>query len=167
MISSGDQSKKTGKTASTFRIVSFYVSQKEYAIAIDFIKEIIYSKSITPLPDTPDYIEGVIDLRGIVVPVVNLKKRLKSGAGAAAPSDHILIVEVHRRKFGLIVDRVLGVIPIAEERIQAPQDFLDRQVSCLRGVCKLDDRLVLLLDLERLWNDLDLNEIQSTLETPP
>lgn len=158
-----EEQKKAGSEARNKRIVSFLISQKEYAIEIRFINEIIYSKAVSPLPGASDYIEGIIDLRGKVIPLINLKKRLKFASAEPTPSEHALIVDVSGRKYGLIVDQVLQVITIEEHEIQRTEKFLERGVPYLQGVCRFKDRLILLLDLEHLWSEEDISEIDSTM----
>ena len=161
------EQKKVEREAHNKRIVSFLVSRKEYAVDIRFINEIIYSKKVNALPGTSDYIEGIIDLRGKVIPLVNLSKRLKLPSGEPVPSEHVLIVDVGQRKYGLIVDEVLQVITIEENQIQMTEKFMDREVPYLQGVCRFKERLILLLDLEHLWTEKDLSEIESTLNGTP
>jgi chemotaxis signal transduction protein len=78
-----------------------------------------------------------------------------------------LIVDVRHKKYGLIVDEVLQVITIQENQIQITEKFMDRNVPYLQGVCRFKDRLILLLDLEHLWTEKDLSEIESTLNGMP
>ncbi len=158
-----EEQKKVESEARNKRMVSFLVSQKEYAIDIRFINEIIYSKAVSPLPGASDYIEGIIDLRGKVIPLINLKKRLKFSLTEQTPSEHVLIVDVSGRKYGLIVDQVLQVITIEEHEIQITEKFMERGVPYLHGVCRFRDRLILLLDLEHLWSEEDISEIDSTV----
>jgi purine-binding chemotaxis protein CheW len=158
-----EEQKKEEKESQNKRIVSFLVSEKEYAVDIRFINEIIYSKAINPLPGASDYVEGIIDLRGLVIPLINLRKRLKLSSAESIVSEHVLVVDVHQRKFGLIVDQVLQVITIEEEQIQMTEKFMDRGVPYLQGVCRFKDRLLLLLDLEHLWTENEISKIESTL----
>lgn len=161
------EQKKVEREAQNKRIVTFLVSRKEYAVDIRFINEIIYSKTVNALPGTSDYIEGIIDLRGKVIPLINLSKRLKLSSDEPIPSEHVLIVDVGQRKYGLIVDEVLQVITIEESQIQMTEKFMDRNMPYLQGVCRFKDRLILLLDLEHLWTEKDLFEIESTLNGTP
>jgi len=157
------EQKKAEKEVQQKRIVSFLVSQKEYAIDIHFINEIIYSKTVSSLPGASDYIEGIIDLRGKVIPLINLKKRLKLASAESVLSEHVLVVDISGRKYGLIVDQVLQVITVEEHQIQMTEKFMERAAPYLQGVCRFRDRLILLLDLERLWSAEDISAIDSTL----
>lgn len=161
------EQKKVERELQNKRILSFLVSQKEYAVDILFINEIIYSKAVNALPGASDYIEGIIDLRGKVIPLINLTKRMKLSSNEPIPSEHILIVDVDRKKYGLIVDEVLQVITIEENQIQMTENFMDRSVPYIQGVCRFKDRLILLLDLQHLWTETDISEIESTLNKMP
>lgn len=161
------EQKKVERESQKKRILSFLVSQKEYAVDILFINEIIYSKTVNALPGASDYIEGIIDLRGKVIPLINLTKRMKLSSNEQILSEHVLIVDVRQRKYGLIVDEVLQVITIEENQIQMTEKFMDRNVPYIQGVCRFKDRLILLLDLEHLWTEKDISEIESTLNGTP
>lgn len=157
------EQKKVEKEKKNRKLVTFLVAWKEYAIEIGFINEIIHLRAVNPLPGTSDYIEGIIDLRGKAIPLINLKRRLKLSSNEPAPSEHVLIVDVHQRKFGLIVDQVLQVITAEEQQIETTEKFMDRNVPYLRGVCHFKERLVFLLDLEGLGTEKKLSEIESRL----
>jgi purine-binding chemotaxis protein CheW len=136
------------------RIVSFRVDDREYAVDISRIIEIIYYKPATPLPASPEFVEGVVDLRGMVIPVLDLKKRLHLPPKNTAPPNHILIVRFKDKMIGIVVDEVKQVVQIDEGQIQSSQNFLERTgPKYLQGVCKLNDRLVFLLSLETLLTE--------------
>jgi purine-binding chemotaxis protein CheW len=148
---------------SELRIVSFLVDDREYAVDISKIIEIIYYKPATPWPESPEFVEGVVDLRGTVIPVLDLKKRLHLPSKNTARPNHILIVRFKDKMIGIVVDEVKQVVQIDEEQIQSSQNFLERTSSkYLQGVFKLNDRLVFLLSLETLLTEdeqAQLNEI--------
>ena len=107
-------------------------------------------KSSTKLPS---FIEGVVELRGLVIPVIDLKKRLGLTLAAGGRSNHILIVKIHGTKIGIIVDDVREVIGVEEGSIQSPPEILkDKESEYLMGICKLKERLILVLDAERLFS---------------
>lgn len=140
------------------RVVSFQVNEREYAVDIAKVVEIIYFKPVTPIPQAPAFIEGVIDLRGAVIPIVDLKKRLglasdppAEQAGPTHHSDYIVIVKIQDRLLGVVVDRVREVLQIEMEKIQSPHKIVQGKHSeFLAGVCKVEERLVLLLNIETL-----------------
>lgn len=133
------------------RVVSFQVNEHEYAVDIAKVVEIIYFKPVTPIPKAPAFIEGIIDLRGSVIPIVDLKKRLELSSDLATHPDYILIVKIQDRRLGIMVDRVREVLQIEMDKIQSPHEIVRRKHSVfLAGVCKVAERLILLLDIETL-----------------
>jgi len=133
------------------QVVSFLVNEMNYAIDIDRIHEIIYFKKATPLPQAPSFIEGVLDLRGTVVPIIDLKKKMGMTSDITTPSSHILIVKLHNNILGVIVDEVKEVLHLDMNQVQAPQKIHKGSGSrYLTGVCKVGERLVFLLDLDAL-----------------
>ncbi len=137
------------KPALLQRVVCFRVGEREFAIEIETIIEIVYYRPATPLPDAPDFIEGVIDLREQIIPVIDLRKRLHALDGGV--SEHIVIVRVADQMLGLNVDAVTEVAYLDPQQLQAPQRVLKATVNrYLRGVSRYKNRLVFVLDLSRL-----------------
>lgn len=136
------------------QVVNFRIDDKEYAVPIEKISEIIYYRPATSLPQSPDFIEGVVDLRGIVIPVFDLKKRLRMPTQNDIPPSHILIVHFKERMVGIIVDEVKQVYHIEEAGIQSPESFLAGEGSKhLRGVSNVNGRLVFILSVDTLLSD--------------
>lgn len=136
------------------QVVTFTVGEEEYAIDIATIIEIIYFRKAVPIPQAPEFIDGVIDLRGRVIPVLDARKRLGLKDRGAVPH-HILVLRVeerdligrHEQVLGVVVDEVTGVTEIDEKRIQKPQDAYRTEGSgYLLGVCKMKDGILFLLD---------------------
>ncbi len=152
---------------STLRgVVNFFLSGKEYAVDIGTVREIIYGRTISPLPGAPDYFEGLIDLRGTVIPVIHLGKRLQPLSTAKRSEDifHILIIEIEQKKVGFIVDRVEDVVMIEKEAVQPAQNLIELPLSVIEGVFHYKGRLILLLYLERLFTASVLNQMTSAME---
>jgi len=145
--------------------VSFFLGEKEYAVDIGSVREVIYGKKISPLPGAPDYFEGLIDLRGIVIPVIHLGKRLQVAKGTSLPqgegalSGHIIIVEIDHKKVGFIVDRVEDVVAIEKDSVQSAQNLIELPLPVIEGVFRYKGRLILLLYLERLFTEAVQNLI--------
>jgi purine-binding chemotaxis protein CheW len=148
---------KTGE----LQIVSFRVDDKDYAVEISKIIEIIYYRAATPLPQSPEFIEGVVDLRGTVIPVLDLKKRLRLSSKTPASPNHILIVRFGDKMVGIVVDEVKEVLQIEEGQIQSPQTFIKGGGSKhLRGVCKVRDQLIFILSMDTLLSDNEQAQLQ-------
>lgn len=158
------ETKKEEKVEAVKRIVRFNASGIEYAVSIERIKEIIYAKAVHPLPGAMEGIEGVINLRGAVVPVIDSRKKFKAAAPPAVP-EHILIVEVRQQKIGLIVDCVNEVMAVREDQIQKTESFIDRNAAYVEGIYRVGERLIVLLNLEQLWTAAETSELETLGKT--
>jgi purine-binding chemotaxis protein CheW len=134
------------------QFVGFRLGDEDYAIAITKIQEIILMKPITRLPQTPDYIEGLINLRGSVIPVVSLRKRFGMPARDLDEETRTIVVNVQDKTVGCIVDAVTRVMRINRDQIQ-PSPLGSAGVACqyVSGLARVDDRLLIILDVERLF----------------
>ncbi len=133
-----------------FHLVTFALGE-EYGVPIRQVREIVRVGGITMVPNSPSYMEGVINLRGRVLPVLNLRKRLKLSAVEPDRASRIIVAEVGEKVIGLLVDSVSHVIRVQAAAIEsAPEEVLEVDTDYITGVAKLRDGLVILLDLERL-----------------
>lgn len=138
------------------KFLTFYLDDEEYGIEILKVREIIGLKPITFVPRTPDYIEGVLNLRGQVIPVVDL--RLKFDMDPIEPDDEtcIIVVQSGGVRMGAMVDRVSEVLEITgDQLVDAPSLGPDVNTEQLLGVGKSDDGVKLLLDIDRVLADVD------------
>ena len=134
------------------------VEGENFALNIMIIKEIARLPEITRIPRAPDFLEGFINLRGAVIPLINLSRRLGLGAGALRPKSRVVIVQHEKEVFGLAVDEILGVIRIpAPEILPPPRVIRGKIPEFLGGVVRSGGELILLLDLEKV---LSLEEIK-------
>jgi len=138
-------------SSSDLQLVVFKLGQEEYGVSILQVQEIKRITEITRVPHTPEYIKGVINLRGSVLPVIDLKKRLNLPQQASTENARIIIVKVEEISIGMMVDAVSEVMTINEQNIDYP-DVVVGSVSAnyLSGVGKLDNRLLILLNLETI-----------------
>jgi purine-binding chemotaxis protein CheW len=133
------------------QIVGFLIGRETYGVPITLVHEIVRMPEITPIPDAEASVEGVINLRGKIIPVVDLRKRFGQTEVTATGKNRILVTEVDNRRIGLIVDSASEVLKIPPSDIEAPPTALqEAQANCVTGVAKLQGRLVILLDLVRL-----------------
>jgi purine-binding chemotaxis protein CheW len=137
----------------TSQFVGFQIEGQHYAFRIEQIREIVIHDQVTPMPRVPDYVEGVSNLRGAIIPIINLRRLLGL---APKPSDidtRTIVVNVGERTMGCTVDAVSQVIRIPEESIQpAPETVTADGASYISGFAKLGGRLVILLDIDELLN---------------
>jgi purine-binding chemotaxis protein CheW len=143
----------------TEHLATFLLAGEEYGVDVRLVQEIIRVSEITPVPRAPGFIKGVINLRGRIIPVVDLKRKLGLGEvdGAARPS-RIVVVKVRERLVGLLVDGASQVLKVPVASVEAaPEEVVEIDANYLRGVAKLEDRLIILLDLPKVLS-LELRE---------
>jgi purine-binding chemotaxis protein CheW len=148
---------ETGKHASSdlIQLVSFNLEKEEYGINVLMVREIIRMINITRVPNTPHYVEGVINLRGKVIPIISLRRKFDLADAQYDKRTRIMVMEVVGEMMGFIVDEVSEVIRISEHEIQPPPPVVSGGVEqeCMAGVINQAERLLVLLDLERLFSD--------------
>jgi len=132
--------------------VVFRLSDAYYGIDIMQVNEIVKLQEITKLPNTPDYVEGIINLRGKVIPIVDLKVKFKLGRQERNDDTRIIVVNANNKIIGILVDEVSEVLRINDEQIDVSIDIsLAINDDYVRGVAKVNDRLVILLNLEQIF----------------
>lgn len=133
------------------QLVIFKLGREEYGVSILQVQEIKRITEITRVPHTPDYIKGVINLRGSVLPVIDLKKRLNLPQQAPTEDTRIIIVKVEELSIGMVVDAVSEVLTISQQHVDSPEVVAGSvSANYLSGVGKLEDRLLILLNLEAI-----------------
>lgn len=145
--------------------VSFEVTGNRYCIDIMDIKEVVRESEITRLPDSPSFVEGIMNLRGIVIPILSLKKKLGLRDNGPAPAagqqqgglHKLIIISVEGVLIGLLVDTLDRVFSIDTELIQSADKFADTGIdrAMIHGVVKTDEKLYLILDIKKI---LDIEE---------
>jgi purine-binding chemotaxis protein CheW len=145
-------------------IVGFQVGRETYGVPITSLHEIVRVPEITAVPDAPDYLEGVINLRGKIVSVMDLRKRFGQGQVSLKKQNRILVVEHGGRLAGLIVDSASEVLKIPTDAVEPPPAaFQEGGLNCVTGLGKIGGRLVVLLDMSKL---LAPGALQVTAEGP-
>jgi purine-binding chemotaxis protein CheW len=135
------------------QLVGFVIGKELFGVDILMVQEIIRETPITPIPNSPDFIEGVINLRGNIIPVIDLRKRLNLREETAPPGQiWIMILNVNGRITGFIVDSVTQVLKVPSNSIKPPPDIVvsGLQSQYITGVCRIDKRLLILLDFNRI-----------------
>lgn len=146
------------------QLVGFKIGQETFGVDILIVQEIIRSAPITYVPNSPEFVEGVINLRGSIIPVIDLRKRLNfDTAHYTQEKDWILILDIQSKVTGFIVDSVTDVIKIQENNIDPPPDILvaGLQSQYIRGVCEIDHSLVILLDFSRILLTDEIKKLNS------
>ncbi len=145
----------------TVQLCSFFVGTEEYALDIMRIKEIINPVSVTPVPRAPAFIEGIIELRGAFLPVIDLRRRFELAVTAFTRDTKFVIVGLAGRILGLVVDRVAEVKPIPVDQISAaPELAVAGDSRYFNGVVKWNDRIVMLLDLDAVLSPAETDQLR-------
>lgn len=144
------------------QVVVFQLNDQTYGIDIVSVREIIRMEEITQIPGAPEFVEGIIKLRGGVIPVIDLNKRFGLASSERTGQSRIVIVQVNDVTFGMIVDSVQEVLRIPTSNIEPPPSMVGRvDAAYLRGVAMLEDeRLVILLDHTKILYDSEQEQLQ-------
>jgi purine-binding chemotaxis protein CheW len=144
----------TIETEDIVQMVGFVVAGELFGVDILMVQEIIKNITITAIPDSPDFIKGVINLRGNIIPVINLATRLKLDGSRRSHSDDgwIIVLNVGGRVTGFSVENVTRVIKVKTDKIKPPPELVISGLKSdyIRGVCKQDQRLLAILDFNRI-----------------
>ena len=137
------------------QLVSFELEQEEYGIDVLTVREIMRMPAITKMPNTPHYVDGIINLRGTVVPIISLRKRFGLMEREGDRNNRILVMEVGDGLTGFVVDAVAEVIRVSATEIQPSPAIVqgDAAQDCITGVINHGERLLIVLDLNRLFSD--------------
>ena len=133
------------------QLVVFDLAGESYGINIGTVREIIRMQAITHVPEPPEFVEGVINLRGRVIPVVDLRRRFGLAAGAQTPESRIVVVDITGHDIGVIVDAVTEVLRVPGSAIEPAAALVTTEDSYyMDGIAKIGSRLLILLDLDRV-----------------
>lgn len=136
------------------QLVTFRLGAEEFGVDIHALQEIIRMQTITRVPKAPPFVEGVINLRGQVIPVIDLRKRIGMPAATHDKSTRIMVVQLTRKTVGFVVDAVGEVKRIPSRTVEPPPPIVAGiESEYIQGVGKLDDRLLILLDLNKLLSE--------------
>lgn len=140
------------------QFIGFRLGDEDYAVAITKIQEIILMKPITRLPQAPGSIEGLINLRGSVIPVVNLRERFGLPARKFDDETRTVVVNTHDKTVGCIVDEVTQVMRITADQVQpVPVSVAALSRRYIAGIARLEDRLLIILDIDKLFDPSELD----------
>lgn len=135
------------------QLVVFELAGEHYGVDIGAVNTIIRMQEVTAIPRTPEFVEGVINLRGSIIPVIDIRKRFGLAVGDLGKSSRIVVVEALDQMIGMMVDAVAETLRLPANAIEPPSPIISSIDSeYLRGVGKQDNRLVILLDLGKILN---------------
>jgi len=134
-------------------MLAFLLGSEEYVVMVDQVQEVMKLRDVTPVPHTPDYILGVFSLRGTVLPLIDLNRRLALAARPADEKTRIVVVRLDNHDdAGLLVDRVKGVVRIRPDAIKPAPETVEQGANAafLKGIARKDETLYILLDVEKV-----------------
>ena len=179
VISQAASERGKGQKAETLvQLVVFELDKEEYAVPIEDLREIIRIPEIAPVPNSPEFIRGILNLRGTIVVVIDLEKRFHLVREGKTPPEHIVITEVSGSTFGVVVDRVSEVLRVPVSKIQPTPSLVSSKIHAeyLKGVVVLEEaqkvatetaksRLLILLDLPKMLQEDELLNVTKKLNT--
>ena len=140
------------------QLVLFSLAREVYGIDVSDVREIIRMQPVTKVPKAAFFIEGIINLRGRVIPVVNIRKRFDIEEAEQTAESRIVVVDIEGSTIGIMVDAVTEVIRVATDAIQAPSDIVAaRDTGYLKGIVRVDKQMVVLLDLSKLFLESEMD----------
>ncbi|MCP4652117.1 MAG: chemotaxis protein CheW [Candidatus Omnitrophica bacterium] len=158
--------KRTKQREEEVQLVVFKLGGEEFAVNIQQVREIVRMVSITPIPRSPDFIEGVVNLRGQVLIIMELAKRLGLPVGTRSDKTRIIVAEVKDSTLGMIVDDVTEVLRIPVSRIEKTPELVEVDITkkYITGIGKLEDRLLILIDLANVLSSEEIEHVKKAEE---
>jgi len=147
-------------SAEITQIVSFRLANEEYGVDIMRVQEIILPGEITQMPEVPDFIRGLINLRGHVIPIVDLRKRFGLPTNQQDEHTRIIVVNVGTKTIGMVVDAVNEVLRINEEQIEPPpSSVVGIDHAYIESLVKFEDKLLILLNMDNLLSSEEVSKL--------
>ena len=146
------------------KYLTFWTDRQLFGVPISDVVQIIGIQEITPIPDSPAYAKGVINLRGSIIPVIDVRIRFSKPEEKYNERTCIIVTKIDESFIGFIVDSVDEVTTISDENISpAPRVSKDRTNAYLNGIGKVENKVVLLLDTSRILNDEEIQEVNNAV----
>jgi len=153
---------KSAPISEEIQLVIFKIGNEEFGVNIHQVKEIVRLIPITPIPRAPEFIEGVVNLRGQILAVMDLAKRLELPSRPRSEKTRIIVVEIEDNTVGMIVDEVTEVLRLPLEKIEKTPQIVESEIEqkYIKGVGKLDERLLIIIDLANVLSLEEKEEIK-------
>ena len=151
-------------TDDTLQLVTFLLGNERYGIDIMEVKEIFGYQEVRAIPNAPDYVEGIFNLRGDIIPIINLHRRFQIRRAELSEEDALMsgfiIIRLQGMLLGVIIDKVLRVTSVESDQVQPPpQVFSGIGTEYIRGVVQQEEGYLIILDIERLFDPEELQQI--------
>ena len=149
--------------AETIQVVSFKLGYEEYGVDIAQVQEINRMVAVTHVPRAPQFMEGVINLRGQLIPIIDLRARFGMPRAEHTKNTRIVVTEIGAKRVGMVVDSLSEVLRLPVDQIEdAPEMLTGVDTEYIRGVGKIEDRLIILLDLGRIVSGAEKRELEAS-----
>lgn len=158
--------KREGDSSDVLQLVTFRLGNEEFSVDILKVQEIIRDMELTRVPRAPDFVEGVINLRGRVIPVIDLRNRFGFESCDKTSETRIIVIDVNDRTVGLRVDGVSEVLRLPADTVEpAPSLVTGSGSDYISGVGKVDERLIILLDVGKLLSESERETLGDVLDS--
>jgi purine-binding chemotaxis protein CheW len=145
-----------------FQVVVFNLGAEQFGVSISSVENIVKMQHITRMPQTPHFVEGVTNLRGKIIPVIDLRKRFNLTSEEVTRDTRIIVYNVNNTEVGMVVDGVSEVLTIADSMIEPPPALVSSiDTSFITGIAKVDDRLIILLDMNKALSVEEMTSLQA------
>lgn len=149
------------------QLISFMVGDEEYGLDILRVKEVIRVREITRLPRAPSFVKGIINLRGDVIPIIDLRDKFGLAAAEQTAMTRVIVADVDGKLVGMVVDAASQVVRVPAAQIDPPPPIIGGlSAEYIRGVGKLDDRLIILLNIDRILSQEEKVQLQHMEREP-
>ena len=149
-----------------FQVVTFQLGQETYGVDIMDVKRIVGLREVREIPNAPPYVEGILNLRGVVTPIINLHKRFMFKNVELSDDDSLLsgfiILEINKMILGIMIDKILRVVTIDPVHIQPPPKMISGiGVEYIQGVVNEEGNYIIILDIQKLFNPKELQQLST------
>ncbi len=151
---------QSGSPSASLEFLAFTLGREEYGIDIQKVQELRSYEAVTRIANAPDHLKGVINLRGIIVPIIDMRIRFSLGEASYDQFTVVIILNVSGRTVGMVVDSVSDVITLNSEQIKPAPDMGSVAADYLVGLGTLDERMVILVDIERLMQSSEIGLVE-------
>jgi len=156
---------KSNQNESLKQLVTFNIKDEEYGLDILQVQEVVRLPQITVLPKAPSFIKGVIDLRGSIIPIVDLREKFDLNHDKYTETTRVIIVDINDKKVGMVVDNVSQVVRVADSNILPPPPVIGKGITdYLDGVVRMKDRLIILLKVESLLSIEEIHQLSEIVK---
>ncbi|MGA2480249.1 MAG: chemotaxis protein CheW [Spirochaetia bacterium] len=162
-----NDSKARGETSAEVKqLISFTVGAEEYGLELLRVKEVIRMRQITWLPKAPSCVKGIINLRGDVIPIIDLRERFGLASQEKSAMTRVIVVDVDGKSVGMVVDSASQVVRVPADQFDPPPSVMGAESrDFITAVGKLGDKLIIMIDIDRILSTEELGQIADSLQT--